>query len=365
MSINTLAANYFGSAKLLALLFALILTAPPSATMALSQDQKNVFDSGIYYFNADAGSGTCGGDTSAIGGGASGGSYSLGQVKTFASEPITSTWNISDSTVEHWFLKQNGAQPTITRYGLNSSNIGDITSTVKAANVSPIFFYLWTVNEVGGEGGFINHFVKEHNTGNGVKDAKADAEYMDSQSKIMSSIPSWIDAGNPVDFVPQAVKDAGNADFKKMPSGSIGRLYIAAGAAAAWEIYYPNGLKKEYNQVQNYATPLEDAMNNIKSMGGDPQQGGAALSSDGCTGVAGEGITKAINWAVMIAKNDGYGYDQTTPGDGRMSGWIKRGTKISAGLVKMGNRKDSGRMPIMRAGNPSRVTVRPMTDSSP
>lgn len=254
-----------------------------------------------------------------------GGNYSHNQVRAFAATPITSTWNISDSTVQQWFLKQAGARATVTKYGLTSSNIGNISSAVKAAKVSPVFFYLWAVNEGGGAGGFINHFVSSHDTGNGVKDATADAEYMASQSKVMSSIPSWIDAGNPVDFVPQAVKNAGNADFKNMPSGSIGRLYIAAGAAAAWEIYYPDGLKKEVNKVQNYGSPLQQAMQNIQNMGGNPQQSGATLSTDSCTpgGIAGKGITKAVNWAVMIAKNDGYGYDQTTPGDGRASGWAK------------------------------------------
>jgi len=46
--------------------------------------------------------------------------FTLDQVKTFASEPITSTWNISDSAVQQWFLKpQAGALATITKFGLN------------------------------------------------------------------------------------------------------------------------------------------------------------------------------------------------------------------------------------------------------
>jgi hypothetical protein len=136
----------------------------------------------------------------------------------------------------------------------------------------------------------------------------------------MSQNPSWVDAGFPVDFVPPAIKDAGNADFKSMASGTIGRIYLPSTAAATWEVYYPNGLKKEYNQVQDYGAPLAAAMQNIRSMGGDPLQGGATLSSQGCAGgVAGEGITKAINWAVLIANNDGYGYDQNT----RTTGWDK------------------------------------------
>jgi hypothetical protein len=86
----------------------------------------------------------------------------------------------------------------------------------------------------------------------------------------MDDQPSWIDYGNPVDFVPQSVKKSGNASFAKMPSGSIGRAYIAATAATTWEVYYPNGLKKEYNKVQDYGAPMQGVMNSIKAMGGKP-----------------------------------------------------------------------------------------------
>jgi hypothetical protein len=244
---------------------------------------------------------------------------------TFASLPITSTWDISDSTAEQWFLKQAGARATITRYGLNNGNIGGITSAIKTAGVSPVFFYAYTVNEGGGAGGFINHYGSEA-AGGGLGNAKRDAEYLANQSKIMTSQPSWIDAGNPVDFVPQDVKASGNASFQSMPSGTIGRAYIPATAATTWEVYYPNGLKSEFNQVQNYGHPLNDTMQNIQKMGGDPTKGGATVqsgaSSSGCpstTTVSGEGMEKAITWVKTIAANDGYGYDQGT----RTTGWDK------------------------------------------
>ena len=52
----------------------------------------------------------CGGAaTGSVSSSPSGGTYTLDQVKSFLSEPITSTWNISDSTLEHWFLGQAGA----------------------------------------------------------------------------------------------------------------------------------------------------------------------------------------------------------------------------------------------------------------
>lgn len=310
------------------LVFLIIFCYLGSTASALTQAQKDSIISGARYFNTEedgALSSACAptSSTSPMGTGTSGGSFTLDQLKAFARQPITSTWNISDSTVEKWFLSTR--TPTIGKYGLTTNNIGQITSVVKAAGVSPVFFYAYTVSEGGGAGGFINHFGDDV-AGGGVANAKRDAEYLADQSKIMTSKPSWYDAGNPVYFVPQDVQAAGNADFQNMPSGTIGRAYIPATAAATWEVYYPNGLKEEYNKVQNYGAPLENAMQNIKTMGGDPFQGGTTiLDSTSCTpgAVAGEGITKAINWAVMIAKNDGYGYDL---GSTRATGWVNWNT---------------------------------------
>jgi hypothetical protein len=214
---------------------------------------------------------------------ADGSGYSSAQMINFAKQPIDTTWGVSDSTVEEWFLTSApGGKPAINRYGLNSSNIGDITAAVKAAGVSPVFFYSYTNQEGGGAGGFINHYGSEA-SGGGVGNATRDAEYLASQSQKMDSNPSWADAGNYVDFVPEDVKLAGNTDFQNMPAGTIGRAYIPATAAATWEVYYPNGLLKEYNQVQNYGAPLQGVMKNIVEMGGNPLQGGSNKCSESNT----------------------------------------------------------------------------------
>lgn len=236
-------------------------------TVAMTADQRRMFDMGITMYDTTSICGqTDGADSSGIQG--------------FVSQPIDSTWSISDSTVEQWFLQQAGAKPVITRYGLNSGNIGSVTSVVKEAGVSPVFFYTYAVNEGGGAGGFINHWKQSAMPGTAVADAKKDAGYLAAQSQDMSSKPSWIDAGNPVDFVPQGVKDSGNATFQSMPAGTIGRAYIPSTAAATWEVFYPDGLKKAFNKVQNYGNPLQDMMNNIRTMGGNPAQGGSG--SDMC-----------------------------------------------------------------------------------
>ncbi len=238
------------------------------------------------------------------------GGFALNQVETFASEPVTSTWNISNSTVEQWFLKQAGAQATIAKYGLNSGNIGSITSAVAAANVSPVFFYLYTVNEGGGAGGFINHYPGDTG-GGGPGNAKRDALYLASQSQSKSAGVAT-GGGEPGNMPTADAQKILNA----MPLGSICVVYIKATSAVTAELEDLSGKTGSWSGLFN--KPLSAAMQNIKTMGGDPSTGGSTVSASGCTGsVTGQGIAKAVAWAVMIANNNGYGYDQP----GRATGW--------------------------------------------
>jgi hypothetical protein len=239
--------------------------------------------------------------------------FNINQVKTFASESITSTWDISNSAVEQWFLKQAGAQATVSKYGLNSSNIGAVTSAVQAANVSPVFFYLYTVNEGGGAGGFINHYSSD--TGDGaVADATRDAQYLASESKITSDGVA-VGGGEPADMPTAEATQL----LDSLPLGSIGVVYIQATAAVTAEVETLSGETGDWSGLFN--SPLSDAMQNIQTMGGDPLQGGSTITTTGCTsgGVTGAGMQKGISFAIFIAKDNGYGYDQAT----RETGWEK------------------------------------------
>jgi hypothetical protein len=305
--------------KVLAILFvtALMVLLQTQAIYALSPDQKTIYSEGINYFDVQAQA--CGGSSDSpatTSGSASSGSdsFTLDQVKTFASEAVTSTWNISDSTVEQWFLKQAGAQPTIARYGLNSSNIGQITSAVKAANVSPVFFYLYTVNEGGGAGGFINHYGSSTGQG-GAADAKRDAEYLASQSKDKSAGPAT-GGGEPSDMPTAEAKQILSA----LPSGSIGVVYIQATSAVTAELEYLSGKTGDWNPQDSpspatiFGSPLEEEMKNIRAMGGDPQQGGATVSTGGgCTssGVASASCGGSGKYSALVSSGSSFaGVDQ-------------------------------------------------------
>ena len=94
--------------------------------------------------------------------------------------------------------------------GNDSSKIRQVLNAVKSIGVSPALFGAYEKNEgYNGSWGWLNHTSPQ---GNYLTDAQFVARKLVSQSR-QAGTPSWIDAGNPVDFVPASVKRKGNYDF--------------------------------------------------------------------------------------------------------------------------------------------------------
>lgn len=151
---------------------------------------------------------------------------------------------------------------------LNSdvSSIVNLLNTVKQQGVSPAFFASYEKTEgYNSKWGWLNHTSVN---GTPTQDAISVSEWIVSQSKNMTDKPAWIDFANYKDFVPESVKQEGNTHFQSLPSGTIGRVVIAGTAAATWEVYYPDGLKKEFNGVQDYGAPLTAMVDTIVEWGG-------------------------------------------------------------------------------------------------
>jgi hypothetical protein len=219
-------------------------------------------------------------------------SIASSEVLSFAHQPINSTWGIDDSTAEQWFLQAIPCK--VSQYGLNSDNIKEVTAAIKAAGVSPAFFYAYSVTEGCSQGngdGFINHYASGYYANNGgntaINAATGDAQYLAKIAQDTSTNPAWVDAGNPVYTPAQDVMDAGNADFQSMPAGTIGRAFIPSTAAATWEVYIPEALSGAVNNVQDYGPPLSRVMESIIAMGGDLSNtstiGSSGGSSAGCS----------------------------------------------------------------------------------
>ena len=163
---------------------------------------------------------------------------------------------------------------------LNSdiTKIKQVLNKVKENGVSPAFFAAYEYTEgYNSKWGWLNHTTPK---GDPLTDADSVSKWIVTQSNNTTDNPSWIDYGNPKDFVPADVKAAGNADFKNMSKGSIGKVIIAGTAAATWEVYYPNGLLKEYNGVQNYGKPINNMMIVIERWGGSITDSGTTPDPD-------------------------------------------------------------------------------------
>ena len=153
--------------------------------------------------------------------------------------------------------------------GNDKANIKRVLQQAQKNGFSPMLFACYEMNEgYNSKYGWLNRTWVQ---GNYLEDCNAVTKDLVAVSKNMNFMPAWYDADprNTVHFVPKSVQTEGNSDFEnRMIKGSVGRLYIPATAAATWEVYYPLGLKKEYNLVQDYAKPLTHAMNTILKNGG-------------------------------------------------------------------------------------------------
>lgn len=113
--------------------------------------------------------------------------------------------------------------------------------------------------------GWGNHFDKPN------PDPLVDlGNYADVTVKLANSTaytPSFVDAGHPVNCVPQSVVNESIADFNKTPKGTIKRAYVPMTAAATWAYYYPNALNASVNGVQQYGNPIQQCTDYLNQMG--------------------------------------------------------------------------------------------------
>lgn len=185
-------------------------------------------------------------------------------LREFVHSKVSKSFGLSVDTVankcKNWGRFKSWLSSDVNR-------IKKVLNIVKNNGVSPAFFASYEKTEgYNSKWGWLNHTSIK---GSPEEDADNVSKWIVSQSNNTTDNPAWIDYANYKDFVPADIKTAGNADFKNMSKGSIGKVIIAGTAAATWEVYYPNGLKKEYNGVQNYGAPINAMMNSIIEWGGN------------------------------------------------------------------------------------------------
>ena len=190
----------------------------------------------------------------------------LSELERFLREPITSTWGISDDDIEKWYLSHSNVKGKNAKYNLNAGNIRKVTNAVRTAGVSPVLFYIYSVNEGSGgsvAGGFINHWRPKNvdTTDLPVSSAIQDAKYLVKQSKNTNDRPAT-GGGEPTDMPTAAASKL----LKSLPAGSIGIVYIPSTSACTAEINDLNGITGDWTGL--YGNPLQTLMNCVKKLGG-------------------------------------------------------------------------------------------------
>lgn len=143
----------------------------------------------------------------------------------------------------------------------NREKVERIWDIVEANGISAPFFTAYELNEgYNGTWGWLNYTYYQG-------DPFTDAQYVSSvfgNQDYSSHSPAWDDpGGGTVGMVPADVRATGNAEYASWDNKTIGKLYCAQTAAAAWAMWYPQGLNASYNGVQNYANPLREIANTI------------------------------------------------------------------------------------------------------
>ena len=202
------------------------------------------------------------------------------EIKAFCKAPINATFGL---TTDELWKKINWANTATSRFYYwcndNESKVKAVWKKCQEKGVSPVWFTAYEfVEGYNASLNWLNHFQYKPPL-DPVGDCATTCDWIVSTSQNSNLSPAWDDPfGGTVGIVPQSVRDNGNAEYAKWGLGTIGHVYGAGTAAAAWAIWYPQGLKAEYNGVQDYGNPLAQCVDLIKSWGGSLSSYGAESS---------------------------------------------------------------------------------------
>lgn len=213
-----------------------------------------------------------GGPSSALNFGQGRTDWDLNEVVSWMSSPIETTWGVDLGDAEALFLRNN--RRIAATYGVTDRNIREVSNAVQSEGVAPQFFWMYSVEEGGGHGGYINHFTVGNASTDRLEAARNDARKI---REIANDIGPYISTGGgitPSMPIPPAVEI-----LDMMPSGTIGRAYLKMTAAATAEIVHLNGRPGAWSPGVNqalsggfgtYGPPLGKMMTLIQQLNGDP-----------------------------------------------------------------------------------------------
>lgn len=181
--------------------------------------------------------------------GTGGGGGSLDSKDAFLKSPINADFGVNKQQMISNFAARS---QKVQARGVDVNRLYD---TVKAAGVSPEWFFAYELQEQNSNMGWLNHWSYPH--GDPYNDATVVCNWIKKTANSNSFVAATESGkGN------QSLAAQWNATYGK---GTIGRVYLQATAAAAWEM---EGIAGGY-----YGQPIAGCMNVIRSWGGHTNSG--------------------------------------------------------------------------------------------
>ena len=181
--------------------------------------------------------------------GSGGGGGSLDSKDAFLKSPINADFGVNKQQMISNFAARS---QKVQARGVDVSRLYD---TIKAAGVSPEWFFAYELQEQNSNMGWLNHWPYPH--GDPYNDATVVCNWI-KQTANSNSFVAATESGKGN----QSLAAQWNATYGK---GTIGRVYLQATAAAAWEM---EGIAGGY-----YGQPIAGCMNVIRSWGGHTNSG--------------------------------------------------------------------------------------------
>lgn len=238
--------------------------------------------------------------------------WGLDEVVAWMSSPIATTWNVDLGDAEALFLSRN--QIIASRYSVTASNIREVSMAIQNEGVSPQFFWMYSVEEGGGHGGYLNHFTEENASSDRIEAARNDARKV---REISNDINPYIATGGGI--TPSMPTQPAIEILDIMPTGTIGRAYLKMTAAATAEIVHLNGSPGPWSPgkdqalaggIGTYGPPLGKMMTLIQQLNGNPFSDTQMtnLSMDDCFEQMGNGQLVSGGMSVEEARAFMYTY---------------------------------------------------------
>lgn len=171
---------------------------------------------------------------------------------SFMKLSVNSDFKVNEKTMLNYFMTYSIKFKS--RTDGTEASARKLMKIIKANGVSPEFFFAYELQEQGNAYGWLNH---TYISGDAYKDADSVSKWVKAQANTSGTINlAWVDSANNNNQPSASVQQKGNAEASSLPTGSIGRIYLAGTAAAVWAAFAPEYLTTAYNGVQNYGDPI-------------------------------------------------------------------------------------------------------------